>query len=332
MSLDIASEQVTLLLAAKKLPKPDMSLSDFLKFRYEEAHSWKNYFLPLAVFHVVYLFGMYWSFVELGFLISRGQGEVWKAYSVSTLSIASIPAAGFVGAGLLVLNHLFWRTVKNDLTPRAFLHLTSRLLAAPIVAFALGKIFSIGIGSQPTILFIAFGIGLFPSSAFQLLEKKWLDLVSVKGPSGSELPLRNIQGIGRDDELRLWEEGIMDAEQLAVENVVDLLVNTNYSLERIIDWKDQAFLYVYVKDDIEKLRNVAVRGSMDVLGLEPKYYKRERSEAMRSALARVLQWDEAVIDRFVDTIYNDPRVHQLWGFLTHTYPTKPAEPIVSSGD
>jgi hypothetical protein len=134
-----------------------------------------------------------------------------------------------------------------------------------------------------------------------------------------------------NDELRLWEEGITDAQHLAVEGIVSLLVNTTYSLECIIDWKDQAFLCAYVGNDLQKWRDLQIRGAMDVLGCAPSYYKpADRYHQLRAAISKAVGKEEAVVERFIDTVYNDPRVHQLWSFLRRTYPTAQAEPIVQN--
>jgi hypothetical protein len=329
-SIAQGEEKVTALLGPGTVQDINLPLSDFLRSRYEDAHSIKNYAIPLFVFHIVYLFGLYWCFVSIGFALSGGQGEIWKEYGSQALAVAAIPAAGFLGSTLVVLWHLSWRTVRYDLQPHAFTHFSFRLIAAPMVAYAVAGMSHLPNARIQLPTFIAFLVGLFPDSAFIWLETQWRKLALQKSQLGNFLPLRGIQGLGSNDELRLSEEGISDAENLAVESVVKLLINTTYSLERIIDWKDQAFLYLYVGNDFEKWRRCHIRGALDALGLAPAYFGKERFVVMRAALAKELHEEEAVIERFIDTIYNDPRVHQLWAFLTRAYPTRLAEPVISA--
>jgi hypothetical protein len=313
---------------------PEISLGEFFQTEYEEAHQLWRYVWPLTIFHIPYLFGMIYSCIAFGFLIDP-QKTGWSQSDSQILPIAAIGAAGFVGSALIVLWHLFWRTMRTDLQPRSFTHFAARLTVAPILAIAVSGGVSIAVQRGSIVLFIAFGCGLLTQAAFRLVEHHWsktvLTAMGRKDGLDGELPLQNLQGLSRNDELRLWEEGIADSEHLAVERVERLLIFTNYGLERIVDWKDQAFLYVYVGDELPQWQRLHIRGAMDVLGLAPKYYGHEKHQAMCKALAKELKKEQAIIERFIDTIYNDPRVHQLWKYLKDAYPTAIAEPIVPHG-
>jgi hypothetical protein len=237
-----------------------------------------------------------------------------------------VPAAGFLGSVLVVLPHLFLRTIRSDLQSRTFLHMTIRLVVAPFLAVPVGYLTGLA-ADRGIVLIVAFGTGLFPDRAFMWFSQQWNRLLSAQDDARQSLPLRCLHGIQPDDELRLWQEGITDAQHLATENVVTLLINTAYPLGRIIDWKDQAFLFVYVGSEMDKWRHLSVRGAMDVLGLAPRYYSQARYEQIRAALATELHTPEPVIERLINTVFNDPRVHQLWEFLRRTYPAKLAEGI-----
>lgn len=321
-------EKVVALLGMADVPDPSLTLKDYLRDRYSEAHSWRSYSVPIIVFHLVYVFGLYWSFLTIDYTLSGAAGGQWKEYSGSALSSALFPAVGFLGASLLTVRYLTWRAIRFDLQPNAFLHFSYRLVSAPFLAFFLTRITELTTGKKQVALLIAFLSGIVPESAYQWLQAKWRQAAAEK--SGKEiLPLQWIQGLNTDDELRLWEEGITDTQRLAVESIVSLLVNTAYSLDCIIDWKDQAFLCVYVGSEFPKWRNLQIRGAMDVLGSAPAYYKPiERYLKFRAGVSKALGKEEAIVERFIDTVYNDPRVHQLWSFLSRAYPTRPAEPIV----
>jgi hypothetical protein len=309
----------------------NVSLGEFLKQEYEEAHRLRRYGWPLVIFHIPYLFGMWWSCVAFGFTVDPHDTR-WAQADSLVLPIAAIGASGFIGSASIVLWHLFWRTMRTDLQPRSFTHFAARLTVAPILAIAVTGGIPHAADRQSLPLFIAFGCGLLTQAAFRLLEYHWSKSVQVfggrKNEMTGELPLQDIQGLTRNDELRLWEEGIADSEHLSVERVERLLIFTNYSLERIVDWKDQAFLYAYVRDELPQWRKLNIRGAMDVLGLAPRYYGAEKHQLMCKALAKEMKREQAVIERFIDTIYNDPRVHQLWKYLNDAYPTRIAEPIV----
>ncbi|HEX5720421.1 MAG TPA: hypothetical protein VF179_29975 [Thermoanaerobaculia bacterium] len=300
----------------------DLSLAGYLEARYRDRHTLRRYLAPLLVFHLVYLFLIYWSFIAFERFLSgkadSGEEPLWW--------IASIGAAGAMGAILIVLWHLFWRTMRTDLQPIAFLHSAGRLAIAPFIGIVLTALLPLEEGFELAISFVA---GLFGHEALRLLESRWRDLVGLKSPAAQLLPVRCIEGVSANDELRLWEEGVTDAQHLAIETVENLLVNTPYSLECIIDWKDQALLYAYVGDEIATWRSLQNRGAMDILGMAPCYYGAERCPDLVNALAQAVKKDKAIVERFIDTIYQDPRVHQLWKYLKQAYPATIAEPLGS---
>jgi len=302
-----------------------MLLRDYLARKEEEQHSLSRYVSPLIVFHLVYWFGLYWSFVAFAFHLVPDHDSTWTDSEKAALGIGMFGGAGFMGAVLIVLWHLFWRAMRNDVQPRAYLHFGARLIVAPFLGTVLAPLL-VPItreGAQ----FLAFGAGMFADSALRLIEDRWRAAARSSPGKRSSLPLSQIEGIGRNDELRLWEEGITDAHHLAVARIENLLVETPYSLDRLIDWKDQAFLYVYVGEDLLIWRGLYVRGILDVLGLEARYFGTQRHDVIRKAIAATLHKDEGVIERFIDTVYQDPRVHELWNYLSSAHPTSVARPI-----
>lgn len=308
--------------AAAKATDSEVSLIDYLEQRYRKRHATSQYLIPLFIFLLVYVFLIYWSFVALDMFAAgkavpdSDEGSLWWT--------ASLGAAGSMGAILLVLWHLFWRSMRSDLQPTALLHSAARLTVAPFVGIVVGAVIPVREGLDLLVSFLA---GFFAQDALRLLESRWRDLSGLRNPATQLLPVRSIEGISANDEIRLWEEGVTDAQHLAVETVENLLINTPYSLERIIDWKDQALLYAYVGDEITIWRSLQNRGAMDVLGIAPGYYGAGRYAALVTSLSQALKKDKPAIERFVDTIYQDPRVHQLWRYLNQSYPATIAQSI-----
>jgi hypothetical protein len=62
----------------------------------------------------------------------------------------------------------------------------------------------------------------------------------------SQYPLSDLDGMTIWYETRLLEEGIEDLQSLITANVVDLMLNTRIPVGRIVDWLDQAFLYIHL--------------------------------------------------------------------------------------
>ena len=89
-------------------------------------------------------------------------------------------------------------------------------------------------------------------------------------------PLTNLQGIDIYDRARLTDEGVTNVEGLAHHDFVDLLLKTRIPAPRLVDWVDQAILYVHAgtlgldEDDapqetLEQLRGFGIRTATDLV-------------------------------------------------------------------
>jgi hypothetical protein len=61
--------------------------------------------------------------------------------------------------------------------------------------------------------------------------------------------------------------------------------------------------------------------------MAPEYYGNPQHDALVASLAKTLSMDSNVLKRLIDTIYNDPQVHQLWSYVESSYPAQLAKPI-----
>ncbi|XLZ69740.1 hypothetical protein ABT364_24930 [Massilia sp. SR12] len=300
------------------------SLAEHLVGKYNETHSGWAFFYTMLVFYAVYGVLVYWTFSSWG----RMLGQPDNTQEIALWPLIRLGGLGALGATLGVLWHLHWRVVRLDLQPKTLLQLSARLFISPFLAIALAAMLP---SNSTTGYLVAFGAGLFGEAAWRRFALFWREQVQQEASKDGSLSLELIQGITRDDAMRLWEEGINDVQHLAVETVVHLVTNTNYSLARIVDWKDQAYFCVYVRDQVDVWRRNYTRGVLDVLGMHSNYFGKAQCEALMTSLAQVLGQDRDVICRFVDTINNDPQVHQLWDYAKSCYPAKVAESIHQKG-
>ena len=209
-------------------------------------------------------------------------------------------AAAVLGSALFFLLHISQRIVTLDLHPRVFVHYSVRILLSPLIAVALSLVVgATGISCSNWYLFLGFAVGMFPTQAYRRFQRRAFDLIGIgKTPV---LPLTNIQGIDSHVEIRLWEAGISDAQHLAWESIVSLLVSTSYSIERIIDWKDQALLYVFAQKKLSTFRDLHMGSALCVLGMHPNYYGKDYVDALLGSIATSLGASDAVKD--ADTQY-----------------------------
>jgi hypothetical protein len=68
-------------------------------------------------------------------------------------------------------------------------------------------------------------------------------------------------------------------QTLTTANIVDLLLYTRMPIGRIVDWVDQGFLYLRVKEqeDRDKLRRIGIRSATDLLGVYHSSDRRDRT-------------------------------------------------------
>jgi hypothetical protein len=62
-------------------------------------------------------------------------------------------------------------------------------------------------------------------------------------------PLTNLEGIDTYDRARWAEEGVTNIESLAHHDFIDLILTTRIPVPRLVDWVDQAILYLHVSDN-----------------------------------------------------------------------------------
>jgi len=205
----------------------------------------------------------------------------------------------FLGAYFFGINLLFKRYARGDLSPKAYSHISIRILSSIIVVWIINIIFGDGLSAmglsdsdntvlgKGTLYAMAFGIGLIPETGLMLLRqlleseklKKYIPNFKAKHP------ITDLEGISLYDKARLIEEGVESVETLAHHNIVELMLRSGIPAARIVDLVDQAILYLHTtgivenantkgggKDKsmrgIEILREEGIRTATDVLAVE----------------------------------------------------------------
>ncbi|MEO6751243.1 MAG: tetratricopeptide repeat protein [Chthoniobacteraceae bacterium] len=111
---------------------------------------------------------------------------------------------------------------------------------------------------------LAFALGYFPNLAI-----RWFGRISRTSMHESQrrsdaLPLAMIDGISELHEARLQDEGIDNVQNLATGDIKDLVERTPFSAQQIVEWVDQALLYLYVNPgEIDAFRRAGVRSVTD---------------------------------------------------------------------
>ena len=158
----------------------------------------------------------------------------------------SLVGYAFLGAYVFTLFHVLRGYQRRDLHPKTYNTVVVRILAA----YALGLVVSV-VYDGPAAEVLMFFVGFMPQSALVWLREQ---LASDKGgwsilPLHEPAPLTDLEGIDLYDRTRLAEEGVNNVEALAHADIVDLMSSTRICAAQLVDWTDQAILYLRVGGD-----------------------------------------------------------------------------------
>lgn len=241
-------------------------------------------------------------------------------------------AFGFLGAYYFALGMIARRYTRGDLQPKAYSMITARVLVVLVTAAVVSAVF----GESPSTWLLMFVFGVFPETYFVFLrESVAAGLRTHLRVFDDRLPLTRLEGIDLYDRARLGEEGIANLDNLAHGDLVDLMLNTSIASAQLVEWVDQAMLYLRVHDDPNEpgkdnpdrtwheLRAMGVRRASDLVAA-PDWTLR----AEVAALARAQGRDEALVARlqalvnllagdewFADVLHwrtSDKRTEQIW--------------------
>jgi hypothetical protein len=219
-----------------------------------------------------------------------------RSFTPADFELANLPpipretfAFAFLGAYFYILQMLVRRYFQNDLKATAYINATMRIVIVILIVWAIDPILA-DATSQATRSALAFVIGVFPTVGWQFLQQ-----FLVRKPLGLVVDsleprhkLGDLDGLNIWYESRLLEVGVEDMQNLATTDIVDLMLNTRIPLDRIVDWIDQAFLFLRVTDhpSRELLRSYGIRTATD---LEDAL----RDETVAPSLTRLLNYVRA---------------------------------------
>ena len=186
-----------------------------------------------------------------------------------TLSpIDGIPLAviqwGFLGGLVYTSIDLLSRFLRKDITPRVYFVSSFRLIYSIVVSIVIYFIYlsfdfaNVDNFSSSGLLLIVFLSGIAPIQiliyfADKLLSKIYKDW-RHRNTVGNR-PVIQLEGINSNTAGRLSEEGIDYIQQMAKCDPKDISFKTNYPLETVLDWKDQALFYILTGDIVIDVKN-----------------------------------------------------------------------------
>ena len=170
---------------------------------------------------------------------------LWDAnFAAAPSSVWDVAKYAFVGAYIFALQSLIRRFFQSDLRPSAYASLLVRFIVALSMSVALVQILDVSRAAQAAVAFV---VGIFPAVALQALKRNAQALLGVRVRSATaDYPLDQIDGLDLWYQDRLMEEGIEDMQNLATASLVDVMLHCRVPVNRLIDWVDQAHLYLHL--------------------------------------------------------------------------------------
>ena len=232
---------------------------------------------------------------------------------------------GFIGAYWFILQDLTRRYFRQDLKTAAYVSASVRLI---VVTITVATVALLPVGPPARLDVLAFFIGVFPQIGIQLLKAGTGKLLSHAIPSMSaRFPLSDLDGLTVWDQARLLEEGIEDVHALATANLVDLLLGTRVPVNTLIDWVDQALLYLSVPTECgdrsprDDLRMFGIRTATDLVRVWDG--ARPGTQLVRARIARVLAGDEdmgtAAAEAILMSLAGNPNLAHAQAFRGHDW-------------
>jgi hypothetical protein len=267
-----------------------------------------------------------------------GQGNL-------TALITPTPAAptfAFLGAYFFTLNSVLRGFVRGDLRPKTYAQVATRIVGSVVLAFTIERLVT-GVGGDPSsagLLTFAFIAGVVPETVLIRLQETSRGFVRSRAArreidhasrTYETEPLTRLQGIDIYDRARLLDEGVTNVEGLAHHDLVELLLKTRIPATRLLDWVDQAILFIHcsvTRDEIDddgepcpsaltQLRGHGIRTATEL--------RRAYDEAAdKAAFARIVTTPPGqppVIEVVLDAIKQEDWMHALTHW--HKQPPRP---------
>jgi tetratricopeptide (TPR) repeat protein len=108
-------------------------------------------------------------------------------------------------------------------------------------------------------------------------------------PESEKHPLTKLEGIDLYDRARLEQEGIVNVESFAHHDLIRLVLETRIPVPQLVDWMDQAILYLHCVQDSDdtsrqKLRAYGIRTTTDLLACWEAAEERKDFEDLKKLL------------------------------------------------
>lgn len=254
----------------------------------------------------------------------------------------------FLGAYFFTLNHVMRGYVRGDLRPKTYAQVAARTVCVVILAFVLERLVLAAGGAEasPALLALAFLAGVVPETVLIRLEDlvrgithtgRSRRLIGRLAPIYETNPLTQLEGIDIYDRARLMDEGVTNVEGLAHHDLVELMLKTRIPASRLVDWVDQAILYIHCPSDDEEraetgrkagpqvrrlLRDYGIRTATDLVRAHTAACDRPDGEKEFHSIVRQRAGQPPVLQVILDSLADEDWIQNLTYW--HNYDARPS--------
>ena len=229
-----------------------------------------------------------------------------SSYFLTTIRAMPPAVIAVITAYAFMLIQLVRRYNRSDITPGAYWQVLKRLMVVFLLGMSVSAIF-VGEDDATFVRILGFMIGIFPVGTLELMTRGFQAQIQAGFQSrinkrldsendigwGPDLasrltakhPLSLLDDIDQWDELRIKEAGIIGIQGMAKSDMDHLLIWTPFQGAQIVDWVDQAILFLGTGAEPNNsyaslFRSMGLRGASTL-----KYATTSREGKLRVVLA-----------------------------------------------
>jgi hypothetical protein len=227
----------------------------------EDATDFRSYLLPLSFFLFMYFAG-FLVVIPLVNAVFDPDGKANTAFIPLFSKDQKIPIIviqwGFLGGLVYTSISLLNRFLRNDLVPSVYFNAGFRLILSAVVAIVIYFFYMFAnpegdfAKAPPQILLLCFLAGVSPIQFLIHFADTQLSRINEgwkRRDTVGDRPITQLEGIDSVTAERLSEEGLDYVQEMALCNYEEISSKTNYPIELVKNWKDQAILH-YLAGDI----------------------------------------------------------------------------------
>ena len=290
----------------------------------ENFYHWKTYVAPLALTSVIASAFTAVALAVAGLPLPGLPEDLVKKMAAAPIAVL----AGALGAYLFGLDDLVRRHASADLSSSA-LHTTWVRVA---MSSGVGAVLH-GMSTPLAVAVpLAFGVGTLPIASIWAFVREKAKLQADEGKFW-EPDLYRIQGLTKAARDRLIQEEIDSVQRLGCSDPVRLLFRTNIEWNVILDLIDQALLINFVGDKIVALRELGIRGAIEMADLYERSPDNENTQeeidhapVMLALVGHALGFNADAARNLGYVLSNDALVQFVWEHYDSVY-TEPSDTL-----